>query len=158
MLPKPHHTPYSTLVGMTMKQLLQLVKDHHLSSLLGVYKRLQKTGLVNALRKYEKTVTATATPKKKIKSPPPSPPKRPPPSPPKDLVNKPKKRITPMLIVSKSAEPFGSKGPDGVVSYSKVVASIAKKAAAMDKDKRGKKLISNSPVRRSARIKTINKY
>ena len=169
MLPKPHGKSYPALVGMSMTQLLKLVKDHHLASLLGVYKRMAKTELVNALRKFEKRVSAV--PKKdKARTAPPAPKK------PKSAVartsktpkavsmpnitNKPsKRRIAPTLIKSTSAEPFESKGgPKGVTTYNEVVKKIEKKAAAMDASKRGKKLVSNTPVRRSARIKTVNNY
>lgn len=167
MLPKPHGKAYPALVGMSMSQLLQLVKDHHLASLLGVYKRMAKTALVNALRKYEKKVPGSKAAKPKTKAPPAVPPA---PKKPKSAVarttkpnitNKPppKKRIAPTLVKSTSAEPFESKGgPKGVATYNKAVKKIEKKAAAMDASKKGKKLVSNSPVRRSARIKTINNY
>lgn len=168
MLPKPHGKSYPTLVGMSMASLLQLVKDHHLASLLGVYKRMTKTALVNALRKYEKKVPGSKAAKPKTKAPPAAPPA---PKKPKSAVarttkqpngtSKPpqKKRIAPTLIKSTSAEPFGGKGgPKGVATYNKAVKKIEKKAAAMDASKKGKKLVSNSPVRRSARIKTINNY
>lgn len=171
MLPKPHGKAYPALVGMSMSQLLQLVKDHHLASLLGVYKRMAKTALINALRQYEKKVPgsklkAAAISKSKPKAPPaPKKPKvavarttqqkRMP-----NITNKPtKKRIAPTLIKSTSAEPFESKGgPKGVTTYNKAVKKIEKKAAAMDASKKGKKLVSNTPVRQSARIKTINNY
>lgn len=172
MLPKPHGISYPALVGMTMASLLQLVKDHHLASLLGVYKRMAKTELINALRKYEKKVPgskskAAAISKPKTKAPPAAPPA---PKKPKSAVarttkpnitNKPppKKRIAPTLVKSTSAEPFESKGgPKGVTTYNKAVKKIEKKAAAMDASKKGKKLVSNTPVRQSARIKTINNY
>lgn len=174
MLPKPHGKAYPALVGMSMAQLLQLVKDHHLASLLGVYKRMAKTELVNALRKYGKKVpgskskaAAISTPKMKVPKAPAAPKK------PKgavarttqqkrmpNITNKPtKKRIAPTLIKSTSAEPFESKGgPKGVTTYNKAIKNIEKKAAAMDASKKGKKLVSNTPVRQSARIKTINNY
>lgn len=167
MLPKPHGKSYPTLVGMSMASLLQLVKDHHLASLLGVYKRMTKTALVNALRKYEKKVPGSKDAKPKTKAPRAAPPA---PKKPKSAVartakpnitNKPpqKKRIAPTLVKSTSAEPFESKGgPKGVTTYNKAIKNIEKKAAAMDASKKGKKLVSNSPVRRSARIKTINNY
>ena len=172
MLPKPHGKAYPALVGMSMASLLQLVKDHHLASLLGVYKRMAKTELINALRKYEKKVPgskskAVAISKPKTKAPPA--PKKPKvavarttqPKQMPNITNKPakKKRIAPTLIKSTSAEPFESKGgPKGVTTYNKAVKKIEKKAAAMDASKKGKKLVSNTPVRQSARIKTINNY
>ena len=176
MLPKPHGKAYPTLVGMSMASLLQLVKDHHLASLLGVYKRMAKTELINALRKYEKKVpgskskaAAISKPKMKVPKAPPAP-KKPKvaaartTSKPKqinmpNITNKPtKKRIAPTLIKSTSAEPFESKGPKGVTTYTKAIKKIETKAAAMDASKKGKKLVSNTPVRQSARIKTINNY
>lgn len=80
MLPKPHGKACPALVGMSMASLLQLVKDHHLASLLGVYKRMAKTELINALRKYEKKVpgskskaAAISKPKMKVPKAPPAP-------------------------------------------------------------------------------------
>ena len=182
MIPKPHQKSFSTLVGMSMIQLLSLVKNHHLSSLLGVYKRMNKVQLINALRKYEKTVTSLPKPakqpgkqpakqpaKQRVKQPAKQPAKPPPaPKKPKSTVsrtksvnisNKPsKKRITPTLVKSTSAEPFESKGSKGVATYSQAIKNLEKKASKLDASKKGKKLISNTPVRRSARIKTINNY
>ena len=157
-----------------MIQLLSLVKNHHLSSLLGVYKRMNKVQLINALRKYEKTVPSLPKPgkqpaKQRVKQPAKQPAKPPPaPKKPKSAVsrtksvnisNKPsKKRITPTLVKSTSAEPFESKGSKGVATYSQAIKNLEKKASKLDASKKGKKLISNTPVRRSARIKTINNY
>ena len=143
MLPKPHGKAYPALVGMSMASLLQLVKDHHLASLLGVYKRMAKTELINALRKYEKKVpgskskaAAISTPKMKVPKAPPAPKK------PKvavarttqqkrmpNITNKPtKKRIAPTLIKSTSAEPFESKGgPKGVTTYNKAIKKSKKR-------------------------------
>jgi len=155
MEPKPHGKNFATLAAMTMAQLTKLVKDHHLTSVIGLYHRMRKAGLVNALRKHEKKISHSP------KAPPKSPPKQTssPKQAPKDLVNKPaRKRITPTLVKSTSGEPFASKGPKGVITFNKVVNSIEKKAKAMDSSGKGQKLISNSPVRRSARIKTVNDY
>ena len=161
----PHNKGYGQLVGMSMKALLKLVKDHNLAQHLGVYRRMGKTALVNALRKYEKNtpspVTAKAVKARQPKVP--SAPKKPKASkqriPPTNISNKaPKKRITPTLIKSTSAGPFQSKGTKGEVTYSKTVRNIEKKAAAMDAPTKGKKLIPNTPVRKSARINTINNY
>ena len=171
MLATPHKKNYSQLVNMSMKALLKLVQDHNLSHLLGVYRRMNKTSLVNALRKYEKsTVNSTPTVKqrsakparKKPKAPSPNitnkAPKKPKATSPNITNKAPKKRITPTLVKSTSAEPFQSKGTKGEMTYSKTVRNIEKKAAAMDASKKGKKLISNTPVRKSARIQTINNY
>ena len=156
MLATPHRLNYSQLVNMSMKALLKLVQDHNLSHLLGVYRRMNKTSLVNALRKYEKsTVNSTPTVKQRSAKPARKKPKATSPN----ITNKaPKKRITPTLVKSTSAEPFQSKGTKGEMTYSKTVRNIEKKAAAMDASKKGKKLISNTPVRKSARIQTINNY
>lgn len=161
----PHRKSQNTLASMSMKSLLKLVKDHHLAQHLGVYKRMNKADLITALGRYEKSTpskmakakavaptTAPAAPKKPAAS------KRRTPSH-MNITNKaPKRRIKPTVVKSTSGEPFASKGPKGVTTYGNAVRKIEKKAAAMDASSKGKKLISNTPVRRSARIKTINNY
>lgn len=135
----PHKKSYGELVSMTMKALLKLVKDHHLAQHIGVYRRMNKTTLINNLRKYEKSTptvkerssvlkqkTAHKKPKAKqqtVSS--------------HNITNKaPKKKVTPPIIKSISGEPFESK--------------VSKK---------GKK-VDPVPLRRSARIKAMknNRY
>lgn len=50
-----------------------------------------------------------------------------------------------------------SKGK-GSSSFADAVSSIEAKAAKMDKSKKGKKLVSNSPVKKSREPKTKNNY
>ncbi len=72
---------------------------------------------------------------------------------------RPKKRIAPTLVSTDTGKvsPMKGKGK-GSSSFADAVSNIEKKASKMDKSKKGKKLISNAPVKKSKDPKTKNNY
>lgn len=72
---------------------------------------------------------------------------------------RPKKRIAPTLVSTDTGKSSPMKGKGkGSSTFEDAVSNIAKKATKMDKSKKGKKLISNTPVKKSKEPKTKNNY
>ena len=150
---KVHKKTREELKAMKVVDLKAMVKRHNLHNQIKGYTTMKKENLIESLMLYSRVMyNPSKAPKKGKQAPvaqtPEEKPKR----------GRPKKRIAPTLIsdeVGKS--PMKSKGK-GSSSFSDAVSNIEKKANKMDKSKKGKKLVSNSPVKKSREPKTKNNY
>ena len=152
---KQHKKSREELKAMKVVELRALVKKHNLHNQIKIYTTMKKPELVDALmthsRVKEDTLQTPTAPKKtkaSVARTPQDKPKR----------GRPKKRIAPTLISDETGKaPMKSTGK-GSSSFADAVSSIAAKASKMDKSKKGKKLVSNSPVKQSREPRTRNNY
>lgn len=156
---KVHKKTREELKAMKVGELKAMVKRHNLHNQIKGYTLMKKAALVDALMKHSKVkedaVPAAPTKKKGTVARTPA---ASPPPPPKRGRGRPKKRIAPTLVSDETGKaPMKSKGK-GSSSFADAVSSIEAKAAKMDKSKKGKKLVSNSPVKKSREPKTKNNY
>jgi hypothetical protein len=181
-----HSHSKDELSAMKITALKSLVKEHNLHNQIKGYSTMKKAGLVEALMEHSNR-RARGRPKKD-NEPPPAPKKiqavartkKSTPNPvrknaqflqehqemeqrrqegdAKPKRGRPKKRIAPTLISSETGKPAMKSKGGGGSRYADVVSDIARKASSMDQSKRGKKLISNTPVKPSKEPKTMNDY
>lgn len=167
---KVHKKSRDELKAMKVVDLKAMVKRHNLHNQIKNYTTMKKAALVDNLMLFSRVVynassSASPPPKKRgrpSKATPAAPKKaqaaaRTPQDKPKR--GRPKKRIAPTLLSDETgkAPPMKSKGK-GSSSFADAVSSIEAKASKMDKSKKGKKLVSNSPVKKSREPKTKNNY
>lgn len=150
---KVHKKTREELKAMKVVDLKAMVKRHNLHNQIKGYTTMKKENLIESLMLFSRVMyNPSKAPKKKTKASvaqtPEEKPKR----------GRPKKRIAPTLISDEVGKaPMKSKGK-GSSSFSDAVSNIEKKANKMDKSKKGKKLVSNSPVKKSKEPKTLNNY
>lgn len=166
---KVHKKSRDELKAMKVVDLKAMVKRHNLHNQIKNYTTMKKAALVDNLMLFSRVVynassSASPPPKKRgrpSKAMPAAPKKaqaaaRTPQDKPKR--GRPKKRIAPTLISDETGKaPMKSKGK-GSSPFADAVSSIEAKASKMDKSKKGKKLVSNSPVKKSREPKTKNNY
>jgi hypothetical protein len=144
---------------MKITELKSLVKEHNLHNQIKRYTTMKKSALIDALMEHQ--AKRRGRPKKEAPSTalPPTPKKKQAVARTPQDKPKPKRRIAPMLVSTETGKsPMKSKGGKGSSTFADVVSNIEQKAAKMDQSKRGKKLLSNSPVKKSKEPKTKNDY
>ena len=156
------------LAQKNVKEIRSLVRKHNLHTQIKGYGTMKKTELIQALlQKNPPKSGAVAAPPMIAKKPKPPPARRKmqavgrtPATPKPNPKPKPKRRIAPTLVTSATgtAAPLRTASSKGMATYQKTVDNLTKKAATMDKSKRGQRLLSNSPVKRSKQVKTVNNY
>ena len=63
-----------------------------------------------------------------------------------------------MTSATGTAAPLRTATSKGMATYQKTIDNLARKAATMDQSKKGQRLLSNAPVKRSKQVKTVNNY